>query len=92
MHVNVDNQIDDTDKLIDLINYVIKKGVVYWAINYKLQSDGEHMWVGSDICPKCGKACTDTYTRVVGFLTNIKNWNKVRRENDFPNRRFYSAV
>ena len=48
------------------------------------------MTVGSDkICPICGKPIEDFYTRVVGFLTNIKNWHKVRREKDAPNRQMY---
>ena len=48
------------------------------------------MTVGSDkTCPICGKPIEDFYTRVVGFLTNIKNWHKVRREEDAPNRQMY---
>ena len=45
-----------------------------------------------DICPICGKEIKNKYTRVVGFLTNVKNWHKVRREQDFPNRQFYNGV
>jgi ribonucleoside-triphosphate reductase len=60
-------------------------------MNYILNRCGNnHMSVGSDeICPICGDPIVDKYQRVVGFLTNIKNWHEVRRESDFPNRQFY---
>ena len=49
-----------------------------------------HLWVDSnDLCPTCQEHWTDEITRVVGFFTNVKNWNKVRREYDWPNRQFY---
>ena len=69
-------------------------GVVYFAINYVLQEceDG-HMTVGNnDTCTICGKRIVNKYTRVVGFLTNVRNWNQTRREEDFPNRQFYKGV
>jgi ribonucleoside-triphosphate reductase len=51
------------------------------------------MTVGKkDICPICGKPIEDNYTRVVGFLTNTKNWNKTRREVDYPNRKWYGGI
>lgn len=66
---------------------------MYFAINYVLsECEAGHMSVSNgDTCDICGKPITNKYTRVVGFLTNIKNWHKVRREEDFPNRQFYVA-
>ena len=93
-HINIENRIDDTDLLVDLINATVKKGVVYHAINYNLQKceDG-HMSVGkSEICPVCGKPITDNYSRIVGFLVNMKNAHKVRRTHDIPNRQFYKGI
>lgn len=55
-HLNVDSEITDPQKLVDLIEHAAKKGVVYFAINYKLhRCENSHMWVGTDRCPKCGK-------------------------------------
>jgi anaerobic ribonucleoside-triphosphate reductase len=71
-----------------------KKGVVYFKIvyNYQQCEDG-HMSVGhKKICSICGKNIANNYTTVVGFLTNTKNWNKVRREQDYPNRKWYEDV
>lgn len=93
-HLNIDTRIDDIEQIKHLIRTCIKKGVVYFAINYVLQQceDG-HMTVGNrEFCPICGKSIENTYTRPVGFLTNVKNWHAVRREKDFPNRQFYSSI
>lgn len=94
LHINVEEQINDTQKIVDLINTCAKMGVVYWAINYNLQMcEADHMTIGANgRCPMCGKPIKENFTRVVGFLTNIKNWNVVRRELDYPNRQFYKEI
>lgn len=93
-HLNCDQRIEDYHNIMDLIETTAKKGVIYFAINYVLsECETGHMTVGNEnICSICGKPIINNYTRVVGFLTNIKNWNKVRREEDFPNRQFYHGV
>lgn len=89
-HVNIESEITDPQKMMDLMEYAAKCGVVYWAVNYKLHMcKNNHVWVGTDVCPKCGEVWTDEITRVVGFFTYTKNWNPVRREHDWPNRQFY---
>ena len=92
MHLNVAEQIEHVKDLKKLVCESIKKGVIYQAVNYVLNvcEDG-HVSVGRDltVCPQCGKRITDKLTRVVGFLTNTKNWHEVRRKNDFPERKFY---
>lgn len=95
-HINVEDRIEDPNLLFDLVKSAIKKGVVYHAINYMLQKceDG-HMSVGgfkNKTCPICGKPITDNYSRIVGFLVNLKNAHKVRREHDIPNRQFYKNI
>lgn len=93
-HLNVDTKIENPQDIADLIEVSAKKGVVYFAINYVLSecADG-HMTVSNDeLCTVCGKEIVNKYTRVVGFLTNVKNWHQVRREQDFPNRQFYKNI
>jgi ribonucleoside-triphosphate reductase len=93
-HLNIESKITDTEKLKELIISSAKCGVIYFAINYNLQEceDG-HMNVGkNEKCSICGKKIINNYTRVVGFLTNTKNWHKVRRDIDYPNRKFYSGI
>lgn len=91
-HINVGERIDNPDTLIALMEYAAKVGVVYWAINYHLNCcPNKHTWVGSEMCPSCGGIRESQITRVVGFFTTVKNWNPVRREHDWPNRKFYSC-
>lgn len=92
MHINVAEEIKNVDLLISLIKSSVKQGVIYQAVNYVLNvcEDG-HVTVGrtTTTCPICGKPITDKLTRVVGFLTNTKNWHLKRRQFDFPERKFY---
>jgi ribonucleoside-triphosphate reductase len=92
-HINVDTLIDDEKQIEELITTCAKMGVVYFAINYVIaKCENGHMSVSNnEICSVCGGNITDKFTRVVGFLTNTKNWNKTRREIDFPNRQFYNG-
>lgn len=94
LHINVDTPIEDYHQIMDLIEATAKQGVIYHAINYVLQECSHgHFTVGrADFCPTCKEDIVNQYTRVVGFLTNVKNWHRVRREQDFPNRQFYSEV
>ena len=92
LHLNVAERIENVEDLERLVRQSIKKGVIYQAVNYVINvcEDG-HVSVSRDAqtCPVCGKPITDKLTRVVGFLTNSKNWHKTRREYDFPERKFY---
>lgn len=93
-HLNVEQKINDPQLVVDLIKTCARKGVVYFAINYLLNKcEHGHMSVGKiEACPVCGGKIVEHLTRVVGFLTSVQNWHKVRREQDFPNRQFYEGV
>lgn len=90
-HLNVEQKIDNYELLKSLIITSAKCGVVYHAVNYNLQKCiNSHMTVGKNtVCNICGKEITDNYTRVVGFLVNTKNFHKIRRDQDYPERKFY---
>lgn len=92
-HINVDTPIEDSQQIKNLIKTAAKMGIVYWAINYCLSEckNGHMIVTKGDTCTICGGEIVNRYTRVVGFLTNVKNWHKVRREQDFPNRQFYKG-
>jgi ribonucleoside-triphosphate reductase len=93
-HINVDMIIEDVEKIKKLIKTAAKMGIVYFAINYNLQEcENGHISVGKEkICSICGQKIVNNYTRVVGFLTNTKNWHKIRRELDYPYRQFYGDI
>ena len=91
-HLNIEQRVSDPAKLYELIRICARKGVVYWAANYCLQECAKgHMSVGKgEFCPECGADIVNEYTRVVGFLTNVKHWHEVRRgDADWGNRLFY---
>jgi len=46
--------------------------------------DGEH-----EMCPKCGEEC-EVYSRVVGYLRPLKQWNKGKQE-EFKMRRMFAV-
>lgn len=94
LHVNLDSRIEDTQKIVNIIKACAKQKVVYFALNYVLNlCKNKHMSVGNNtICPICGSPITNTYSRVVGFMVDIKNWAKERREHDFPNRQQYKGI
>ncbi len=92
MHCGCDMRVESYENLMKMIKATVKAGCVYHAINYNLQKceDG-HMSVGkNENCSICGKPITDNYVRVVGFIVNTKNFHKVRREVDYPNRQIYN--
>ena len=92
MHINIAEQIKNPMLLYSLVKSSVKHGVIYQAVNYVLNVCEEgHVTVGRNesVCPICNKPITDKLTRVVGFLTNTKNWHLKRREHDFPERKFY---
>jgi len=91
LHLNVGEKIDDVDQLMELARTCAKKGVVYWAVNmvYNLCVNGHMTVSNNENCTICGSDIETKYTRVVGFLTAIKNFHKVRRDIEFPDRVFY---
>lgn len=89
-HLNIEQQISDSKIMEEIIDVSAHFGVIYFAINYNIQRcEKGHMSVGKKDTCDCGAKITDNFTRVVGFLTNTKNWHQVRREKDYPNRVFY---
>jgi anaerobic ribonucleoside-triphosphate reductase len=91
-HINIDKRIKNVDTLKDLMIYASKTGTIYWAVNYVIKRCVDaHAWIDGDICPVCGKKSETATTRVVGYFSNIENFNKVRRELEFPKRIFYDA-
>ena len=73
-----------------LINLSVKSGCDHFALNgVYSQCENNHTSFGNNnICPICKKDIIDKLTRVVGFITSVKNWNKIRREWEFPKRTF----
>ena len=90
-HINVEGKFPNKDEAWDLLNYVAKQGVIYFAFNTKINVDeDQHAFIGTDICPRCGKPKVDTFQRVVGFYTKMGNWQDIRKKEGLA-RKYYSV-
>jgi len=79
LHVNVESQLG-FDKSWEMINYIAKNKVVYFAFTTKLKvCKNSHTFVGSSTCPECGLPADKEYQRIVGYYTPTKSWSKDRK-------------
>lgn len=94
LHINIDTQVQDYNDMVVLTKNAVKSGCVYFAFNYNIQKcKNEHMSVGrNNLCNICGEEITNNYIRIVGFLVDVANFHKIRREYDYPNRQFYKEL
>lgn len=91
-HINIDNNFPNADMAWDMLNYIASQGVIYFCYNTKINvCKNHHGFVGVEICPECGEEKTDTYQRVVGFLTPSKSYSKDRFK-EFSARQWYDTA
>lgn len=83
-HINIENNFPNKDVAWDMLNKIAISDVIYFAFNSIInECENHHGFVGTDICPICGKPVFDTYTRIVGFLEPRRTYSSVRkRERD----------
>ena len=93
LHVNVDTEVTE-DQIIELIKTCAANRVRYFGINYQLNECAEgHISNGKlTLCPICRATITDHFHRVVGYIVNTKNFSKIRREYEYPERKFYQST
>lgn len=90
-HINIDNNFPNSDMAWDMLNYIASQGVIYFCYNTKINvCNNHHGFVGVEICPECGEEKTDTYQRVVGFLTPSRSYSKDRFK-EFTARQWYDT-
>lgn len=88
LHVNCDTPFTDKDVAWDVLNYIAKSGVIYFAFNTKISScENGHGFYG-EVCPTCGKEKTDTFSRIVGFLVPTSQYSKARSK-EYAKRYWY---
>lgn len=91
-HINIDNNFPNTDMAWNMLNYIASQGVIYFCYNTKINvCKNHHGFVDIDICPECGEQVSDTYQRVVGFLTPSKSYSKERFK-EFSARQWYDTA
>ena len=75
----------------NIILHAVECGCEHFAINvvYSQCKECHTVVIGNvSICPKCSAKDFDHYTRVIGFFTKVEDWNPVRRDWEFKNRKF----
>ncbi len=87
-HINLAGKFASEEQAWELLNYIAKSGVIYFAYNCKISvCEDEHAFF-SPKCPKCGKDVADTYSRVVGFLVPVSAYSKERKQ-EFEQRKWF---
>lgn len=78
------------EQVFELYQYSVESGCEHFALNpvYSLCEHGHMIFGNVDTCPECGGKIKEKYTRVIGFFTKVSSWNRVRREWEFPRRKF----
>lgn len=78
------------EQVRELYEYSVKTGCEHFALNpIYSQCENNHFNFGKfEECPVCKAKIKEYFTRVVGFYVPVSGWNKVRREWEFPKRKF----
>lgn len=88
-HINIENNFPNKETAWDMLNYIAKNGVMYFAFNSKInECKNHHGFVGTQICPECGEGVYDTYQRIVGYLVPTRAYSKDRFK-EFNSRQWF---
>ena len=89
-HINLEKNFPNKDVAWDMLNMIAKNQVFYFAFNTRInECENHHGFVGTDVCPVCGKGVMDTYQRIVGFLEPRRTYSKDRKR-EFDTRQWYT--
>lgn len=90
MHANVDHRLRNAEQMKTLVSSAARTGAMYFAINFNIARCAQNHYTVAKVkdCPTCGGPIVSNRTRVVGFITDVSDWPKVRRW-EFGERHFY---
>lgn len=78
-HINIDAPFSSFENAWNMLNWVARQGVTYFAFNGKVSQCKNHHSFYGDVCPHCHEPAHLKYTRVVGFYTPISSWSDPRQ-------------
>ena len=91
-HINIENRVPTEEAAWDMLNYVAKSGVIYFAFTTKINvCKHRHAFIGTETCPVCGAPVDDVYSRVVGFYTPVSSYQAIRKK-EWDRRRWYDVL
>lgn len=91
-HINIENRFQSEEAAWDMLNYVASQGVIYFAFTTKINvCKHKHAFIGETKCPMCGEPVDGTFARVVGFYTDTRSYQKIRKQ-EFDKRRWMNVL
>ena len=88
-HINLDSHL--TSKQYEhLLNYAAQEGCNYLTFNIPMtecKECGKIVNAPIEKCPECGSNKIQYFTRIIGYLTAVKNWSSARQK-EFETRLF----
>lgn len=93
LHIFVGERIDNSESVKNLIRKICESyRLPYITITPTFSVCPNHGYIGGEhsLCPYCGEE-TEVYSRVVGYLRPVKQWNKGKRE-EFKLRKTFSVT
>lgn len=88
-HTNLDSHLSSEQYRL-LLKYAAEEGCSYLTFNIPMtecKECGKIVNVPVSECPECHSKNLQTYTRIIGYLTAVKNWND-NRQKEFETRVF----
>lgn len=92
LHIYLGEQVDDLEALKGLIKKIVTRfRLPYFTITPTFSVCPEHGYLEGkqDICPKCDQE-TEVYSRVVGYLRPVKQWND-GKQSEFGMRKLFKV-
>lgn len=78
-HIQIDAPFTNSDVAWNLLNYIAKQGVIYFAFNLRINIDTSRHSFLTSTCPICGDTPCDTYQKIVGYLVPTSSWSDGRK-------------
>ena len=88
-HTNLDSHLSSEQYRL-LLKYAAEEGCSYLTFNIPMtecKECGKIVNAPVSECPECHSKSLQTYTRIIGYLTAVKNWND-NRQKEFETRVF----
>ncbi len=82
IHLYIGEQIKDTSAVKNIVHKICEKyRLPYFTITPTFSVCPEHGYIAGEVdkCPKCEAPC-EIYSRIVGYLRPISQWNKGKKE------------
>jgi ribonucleoside-triphosphate reductase len=90
VHLFVGERIENPEAVKNLIRKICENfHLPYFTITPTFSVCPDHGYIAGEHerCPKCGSE-TEVYSRIVGYLRPVRQWNKGKRE-EFKHRRMF---